>query len=253
MQFAMLGSGSRGNATLVESGNTCLMIDCGFSATETEKRLSRLSRNPSDIEAILVTHEHSDHIAGVARFSRKHGIPVWGTAGTLNSGRCESPAELHLINGHDAFSIGDLRVHPVPVPHDAAEPCQYIFDNGEHRLGILTDTGEITPHIEASYSTLDALILECNHDPGMLARGRYSASLKARVGGRLGHLNNRQAAELLQAVDLDRLQHLVAAHLSRDNNHPDLVLQALLVSMARQPECLQLADQDAGLDWCKIS
>jgi phosphoribosyl 1,2-cyclic phosphodiesterase len=253
MQFAMLGSGSRGNATLVESGNTCLMIDCGFSATETEKRLARLSRSPTDVAAILVTHEHSDHIAGVARLSRKHDIPVWGTAGTLNSGRCEAPAELHIINGHDDFSIGDLRICPVPVPHDAAEPCQYVFDNGRHRLGVLTDTGEITPHIQHRYGALDALILECNHDPDMLARGRYSTSLKARVGGRLGHLNNHQAANLLHSVDLDRLQHLVAAHLSRDNNHPDLVLQALLQTMGRLPECLQLADQDAGLDWCFIS
>ncbi len=253
MRFAMLGSGSRGNATLVEAGDTCLMIDCGFSAAETERRLARLEREASEITAILVTHEHSDHIAGVARFSRRHGIPVWGTAGSLTGGRCDDPAAMHIINGHDDFRIGGLRITPVPVPHDAAEPCQYIIDDGVRRLGILTDTGEITPHIRASYQRLDALVLEFNHDPGMLASGPYPMPLRQRVGGRLGHLSNQQAISLLAEIDISRLQCLVAAHLSRDNNHPDHVHAALQTLDGDVPETLHLACQDGGLDWQFLS
>ncbi|MEN8761984.1 MAG: MBL fold metallo-hydrolase [Thiogranum sp.] len=249
MRFASLGSGSKGNATLVEVGDTCLLIDCGFSCLEAEKRLAGLALQPGDVAAILVTHEHSDHISGVARLSRRYGIPVWMTAGTEAAHKGGKLAEWHCFNAHQRFAIGDVLIQPFPVPHDAREPCQFVFSDGVRRLGLLTDTGTVTPHIVRALDQLDALILECNHDPELLASGSYPWHLKKRVGGPLGHLSNQQAADLLTQIDVSRLQHLIAAHLSENNNSPHLVRQLLsLVPDCRHAEIL-VADQPAGMPW----
>ncbi len=249
MRFASLGSGSRGNATLVEQGDTLLMIDCGFSCVEVERRLQRLDRTAEQISAILVTHEHTDHIGGVARLARKYRIPVWMTAGTCSMHRDGEVPQLHCFNGHEAFDIGDLEVHPFPVPHDAREPCQFVFSNGAARLGLLTDVGSITEHVVRSLDGCDALLLECNHDPRMLAAGPYPPRLKDRVGGHLGHLSNGQAAELLQRMDTRRLQHLVAAHLSDKNNTPELARAALQAVIGHDADWLCIADQQQGFGW----
>ncbi|TCK17418.1 phosphoribosyl 1,2-cyclic phosphodiesterase [Thiogranum longum] len=249
MRFASLGSGSHGNATLVEVRATCLMIDCGFSCKETEKRLQQLGISPDSIDAILVTHEHSDHISGVARYSRRHGTPVWMTSGTEAMHQGGEVAELNIFNSHQSFSIGDIEIQPFPVPHDAREPCQFVFSDGQYRLGLLTDTGSITRHMVEALEGLDALILEFNHDPDMLADGPYPLGLKARVSGDFGHLSNAQAADLLGRLDLGRLKQLVAAHLSEKNNHPELAREHVENALGGHNVDIYIADQLVGIPW----
>ena len=248
MRFASLGSGSRGNATVVEQGDTLLLVDCGFSIRETERRLARLGREAAQVSAILVTHEHSDHVGGVALFARKYRIPIWMTAGTRAACR-EEPEGIELFNSHVPFAVGDLEVTPFPVPHDAREPAQFVFSNGAVRLGVLTDTGSLTPHIEEQLSGCDALFLECNHDREMLANGIYPPVLKARVGGSYGHLSNDQSAQLLQRIDCSRLQHIAAAHLSEKNNMPELARVAVSTALDCSGEWVAIAGQEQGLGW----
>lgn len=250
MRFSLLGSGSEGNALVVQAGKTTLLMDCGFSVSETLNRLARLELQATQINGILVTHEHGDHIAGVARLARKFELPVWLTHGTLRFQReAFSDIEVNELNPHHRFNIGDVEIQPFLVPHDAGEPVQYVFSDGENRLGVLTDTGHATPHIEATLSGCQALVLECNHDEAMLMGGRYPASLKQRVGGRYGHLNNQQAATLLSNLDTTRLQHIVAAHLSQQNNTSELAVAALSDVLNCEKEWIAVADQATGLGW----
>lgn len=254
MRFALLGSGSEGNALVVQAGQTCVMLDCGFTASETKARLARLGLDVSQISGIVVTHEHGDHIKGVGKFSRLHSIPVWLTHGTL---RAHSNALSDLpgateIDPHLSFAIGNVQVQPYIVPHDAAEPVQYVFGDGVSKLGVLTDTGCATPHIEAMLDGCHALVLECNHDADLLANGDYPSFLKQRVGGRLGHLSNEDAAALLARLDNSRLQHLAAAHLSQKNNRPELAVAALSGVLNCAQEWIAVATQEEGLGWREI-
>lgn len=248
MQFASLGSGSKGNATLVRAGQTLVMVDCGFSVRNTVSRLERLGVSPAQLDAILVTHEHSDHASGVAGLSRKFAIPVYLTHGTAYSGRCDDCFEQRLFNCEDSFSIGDLAVKAVAVPHDAAEPCQYRFDHAGTSLGILTDLGAITPHVVEHYRGCDSLLLEFNHDTDMLRDGPYPAHLQRRVGGDWGHLNNEQAAGLLRAIDAQALRHLVVAHISEKNNSRALTEAALLTALDSLDKVV-FACQAQGFAW----
>ncbi|MDT8403296.1 MBL fold metallo-hydrolase [Sulfuriflexus sp.] len=249
MRFASLGSGSRGNATLIEAGQTRILLDCGFSETETRKRLGRFGLHPTDLQAIVVTHEHSDHINGVGALARKHQLPVYLTHGTAAADKLGSVPRRHLFHGHDTFAIGDIELHPFPVPHDAREPAQFVFSDGNLRLGVLTDTGSCTQHILNMLGGCEALIMECNHDLDMLAAGPYPASLKARVGGCYGHLSNVQARDIITALDTSRLRHLVAAHISDKNNTPYMACSALAAGLACDDDDIQVAEQVAGLDW----
>lgn len=254
MRFASLGSGSRGNATLIEVGQTRLLLDNGFAARETELRLAALDVLPDTIDAILVTHEHQDHIRGVGAFSRRYSLPVYMTHGTCRQDRCGELQDLRLIHGHQpAFSIGDIEVQPFTVPHDASEPVQYVFRSKSATLGILTDTGMATPHILEMLNGCDALFLECNHDVGMLANGPYPPALQRRVGGLHGHLSNDQAAEILAALDHGRLQHLVAAHLSEKNNSPERVRDTLLEAAPDVADRLVFTHQDRGTGWFDLA
>lgn len=254
MRFALLGSGSKGNATLIEQGDTRLLVDCGFTLRETEHRLGRLGCAPEQLSGILLTHEHQDHLGGVGPLARKYGIPVWLSAGTARAGakRLGVLPRVCLLNCHVDFVVQDLNIHPFPVPHDASEPCQFVFSDGRHRLGLLTDTGRATAHIARQLDACDALILECNHDEQMLSSGPYPPSLQARVGGGMGHLSNRQAAALLAELEVSSLQHLVAAHLSEQNNRPELASAALGDALGCAPDWIALADQPHGLDWREI-
>lgn len=261
MRFASLGSGSRGNGTLVEGNDTCVLIDCGFSVRETEARMQRLGRAASDLSAILVTHEHSDHIAGVAALARKYRLPVFATHGTglarrgggQNGGRRLADLDgFNAVNPQRTFTVGGLTIRPVLVPHDAAEPCQFVFDTGRRRLGVLTDLGSLTTVVIEAYAQCDALMLECNHDPAMLACGPYPPSLRRRVGGAWGHLSNQQAAQLLARVERARLQRVVMSHLSEQNNTVALATAALLPALAGS-DVLLAADQAAGLNWQEIA
>lgn len=253
IRFASLGSGSAGNALLVESGATCLMVDCGFGQRETIRRLARLGRLPEQINGILVTHEHGDHVGGVFPFARRNKIPVWLSYGTFAA--CETVAagvDVRIIDGHAAFGVGALEIQPYPVPHDAREPLQFVFASGKRRLGLLTDAGEITRHIRDMLSGIDGLVLECNHDAEMLAASDYPPSLRRRIGGRFGHLENSAAADLLRDIDVSRLQHLVAAHLSERNNHPALAVSALATALGCAAERIGVACQEAGFDWRQV-
>ncbi|MBT8131983.1 MAG: MBL fold metallo-hydrolase [Gammaproteobacteria bacterium] len=252
MRFSYLGSGSRGNAALIESGDTCVMLDCGFSAKETERRVRKLGRRPSDINALVITHEHGDHVAGAVRFARRHDIDLWMTPGTRAAVRDSHLARLRLVNCHETFSIGDIQVEPTPVPHDAREPCQYVFGNGDHRLGILTDTGHVSKHMLKVYQGCDALALETNHSPAMLASGAYPEHLKERVGCNYGHLSNEQAAEMLGNLDCSRLGHIVGVHLSDKNNKPELARAALAGALGCAPADVHIADQAEGLEWLDV-
>ena len=257
LRFTALGSGSEGNALIVEvaggtgSTSTRLMMDCGFGLAETERRLGLAALTPSDLDGIVVTHEHSDHIGGVARFARKHNIPVWLTHGTAKVLRDTSipPALLHYVDPHQAFAIGDIHVTPYYVPHDANEPVQYVFSDGAKRLGVLTDTGTLTAHIEETLSGCDGLVLECNHDLDMLMNGPYPASLKRRVAGKFGHLDNATSAHLLTRLDCSKLTHVIAAHLSASNNSPDLAKTALAGALGCAADWVGIADQGTGFTW----
>lgn len=249
LRFAFLGSGSRGNAALVESGGTCVMVDCGFSAGETERRLARLGREPTDVGALLITHEHADHVGGAYSFAARHDIEVWMTPGTHAAVGEDERVRVRRFSCHGDFAVGDLAVEPLPVPHDAREPCQFVFSDGRHRLAVLTDTGHVTRHILRVLGRCDALALECNHDTAMLRRGPYPPMLKRRVGGDFGHLSNDQAASLLDAIDVQRLQHLVAVHVSEKNNTAALALGALAGVLGCGAGEIGRVDQDEGLDW----
>jgi phosphoribosyl 1,2-cyclic phosphodiesterase len=252
--FASLGSGSAGNALLVESGTTCLMVDCGFGQRETLRRLARLERKPEDLAGILVTHEHGDHVGGVFPLARRHKLPVWLTYGTYAA--CEpvvAGVDVRIIDSHDSFAIGALEIRPYPVPHDAREPVQFVFSDGTRRLGLLTDAGEITRHMLDVLTGIDGLILECNHDAAMLASSSYPASLKRRIAGRLGHLENAAAASLVWEIDASNLQHVVAAHLSEQNNHPSLAVRALAEGLGWAEERIGVACQEMGFAWCRLN
>jgi len=254
MRIASLGSGSRGNATIIEDGNTCVLIDLGFSLKETVSRLKRLGREPEDIAAVLVTHEHADHIHGVATFARKYGAPVYMTPGTYGaSTKLGNIPVLESVNCHRAFEVGGLGIEPVPVPHDAKEPCQYIVSSNGRRVGVLTDLGHITPFVAERYRDCDALLLECNHDVDMLATGPYPMPLKRRVGGIHGHLNNGQSAGLVASVEHGRLQHLMLCHISEQNNKPELAVEALEPALERWSGELHVARQQHGFGWVEVS
>lgn len=254
MRFALLGSGSEGNALVVQVGETRVLLDCGFSLSETQSRLSRLGLQAEQLDGIVVTHEHGDHISGVARLARKFGIPVWLTHGTLRTqGAAFAELSVTEINPHLSFAIGDVQVQPYPVPHDAAEPVQFVFGDGVRRLGVLTDAGSVTPHIEATLSGCHALVLECNHDAEMLRTGAYHYTLKQRVAGRYGHLNNADAAALLRRLDNSKLQHIVAAHLSSKNNAVELAVEALSAALDCEPGWIGVATQEEGLDWRELA
>ena len=252
MRFASLGSGSEGNGLVVEAGGTRVLMDCGFGLADSVTRLARLGLQPADLAGVVVTHEHSDHIGGVGRLARKHKIPVWLTAGTLAMAQDLDGVAVQVIDSHAAFAVDDLEIQPYPVPHDAREPVQYVFSDGDCRLGVLTDTGCSTPHIEAMLAGVDALVLECNHDAAMLESGPYPVSLKRRVGGRFGHLENGQSAALLQKLKHEKLQCVMAAHVSKKNNTSALAQRALAQVLNCADDDVRVACQTAGFDWIRI-
>lgn len=250
LRFTSLGSGSSGNGLVVESGRTRVMMDCGFSLADTKARLERAGLAPSDITAVVVTHEHDDHLGGVARFAKRYAIPVYLTRGTAQWLPPDFPAVLaHHIDSHQPFEVQELAVDPFPVPHDAREPVQFVFSDGDARLGVLTDLGTVTQHVVDKLSGCHALVIECNHDLGMLMAGPYPDGLKRRVSGRLGHLSNADAARLVAALERGHLRHLIAAHLSRQNNKPALAVQALAGGADCGEEWIGVACQDAGFGW----
>lgn len=254
MKVASLGSGSEGNAAVVQSGaGAALLVDCGFSARECLGRLSNLGLSGGDIAAILVTHEHSDHLRGASVLARRLGVPIYTSWGTWRARLAGELDESHFreVVPDTSFSVAGVGVESVTVPHDARQPCQFVFTEQGRRVGILSDLGHITPRVQACYDQCDLLMLECNHDLEMLADGPYPASLKRRVGGNLGHLNNAQAAAFLQQLE-QVAQQVVVGHISQKNNHPELVLSALLATERVGYEQITLATQRDGFDWLTV-
>jgi phosphoribosyl 1,2-cyclic phosphodiesterase len=233
------------------------MLDCGFSVKETVARLARLKVEPEQVAGIIVTHEHDDHASGVFKFAAKYNTPIWLTYGTLKMAGRYLPSQhylkINVVDSHSPFQIDGIQVSPFPVPHDAREPMQCVFSDGQRRLGVLTDVGRSTTHIETQLSGCAALVLECNHDANMLQTGPYAWSLKKRVGGDLGHLENGASASLLAKLDNQYLQHVVAAHLSAKNNTPALAQAALANVLSCRTDSIKVADQLLGFDWLTIS
>lgn len=249
LSFASLGSGSKGNSTLIECGSTRILIDCGFTLTETEYRLQRLGCSANSISAILVTHEHGDHASGVGRLSRRYQIPVYLTVGTFKAVSDKSFAQTQFINLKQLFVIGDLEITPFSVPHDAREPSQFVVSDGASRLGVLTDTGSYTDAMLEQLQGLHGLMLECNYETEMLASGPYPYKLKERVAGRYGHLSNQQATELLKQLAVDKLQYLIGMHLSDVNNLPIHAHTALCKGVGGVTDGVKIATQQEGLGW----
>ncbi len=230
VEVVILASGSSGNATLVSSGGTTVLLDAGISTRSLTRRLAQLGHDLAEIDAILVSHEHSDHVRGLEVLLKRRQLPVWATAGTWSglSIRCDGGGELE--SGRE-LSLGALRVLPVATSHDAAEPVAFVVDDGRHRIAVCTDTGIITPLLETRLAGCDLLCLEANHDADMLRHGPYPWPLKQRIASRSGHLANHQAVEALDRVRHARLRAVVAMHLSEHNNLPGLVVSELTRTM----------------------
>lgn len=265
LRFSNLASGSSGNATLVEAWlspharPTRVLVDCGLTLRRLTRALATRGCVPADLDAVFVTHEHSDHVGGVLALQRRFGITVWASAGTWQAatqGMQPVPSAQRARHAMP-ITIGALTLLPFSVPHDAAEPLQLVCTDGQRRLGIVTDLGEPNDAVARALQGCDALLLECNHDREMLAQGPYPAWLKRRIGGAHGHLANHQSAWLLEACRHDGLRHVVAAHLSRHNNAPTLALEALRDALSHglpfgTPE-LHVADGDTGCGWIDLT
>lgn len=257
LRFRSLGSGSTGNATLVEAtsaGRTSrLLIDCGFALRHLDARLARCGLRASEIDAVFITHEHGDHIGCAHALSRRERIPVWMSEGTwlATGGRDYEGRARFALDGVD-IDVGELRVQPFTVPHDAREPLQLRCTDGARHLGVLTDLGHATPHVLAQLSGLDAMLLEFNHDSELLANSSYPAFLKHRVGGSYGHLSNAAAAGIAAAVHHSGLRHVVAAHLSEQNNRPDIVRRAMAEALGANEDEMLTATAADGSPWLDV-
>ncbi len=238
---------------VVEAGGSRVLLDCGINLKQLNAGLDRLALTLTELDAVFITHEHSDHIKGLKTLLRKRDMPAYMTYGTAMAADCLALPQVRLLENFAPVQLGELCVEPVAVPHDAREPCQFVFGDAATgvRLGVLTDLGSYTPHVIDAFNACDALVLESNHDEQMLRDGPYPASLKRRVLGDWGHLSNRQAGQLLAQCDCERLQWLVIAHISQQNNTPQLALEAMAGAWPN-PDRIVLAEQDTGFDWLDI-
>ncbi|MGL4574883.1 MAG: MBL fold metallo-hydrolase [Burkholderiaceae bacterium] len=257
LEFVALGSGSEGNGTVVRAGvpgsQTSVLLDCGFGLRDCVARLAAVGLEPADLSGILVTHEHSDHVGGAYKFARRFGIPLYASHGTFSATRGDADGvDMQVVCSHTAFAIGALQMMPFPVPHDAREPTQFTFTDGTRKLGVLTDIGCGTPHVTKVLSGCDALVLECNHDAQMLEQSAYPAMLKARIRGNFGHLSNDAAAAILAGLDNSRLRSVHGAHLSRQNNAPQLARAALASALGTSAEDVGILEQDAPGQWVGV-
>jgi phosphoribosyl 1,2-cyclic phosphodiesterase len=275
LRYKNLSSGSTGNATLVEASSQHsarphrVLVDCGMRLSRLLELLAVANVKPTDIDAIFITHEHSDHIGCVTQLATRYSIPVWASSGTHAALqdmqlrlRSKQPTHSQLAPGFEALvriaadtcpiNIGDLQLNPFTVPHDAREPLQLSCSDGNVKLGILTDLGHASRHVVDSIAGCHALLLESNHDIDMLSKSKYPVFLKARVGGDFGHLSNLQAADLLSAVKHDRLRHVCAAHLSQQNNHPSLAQSALSQALGCLPAEIFAACPETGTPWMSV-
>lgn len=233
MRLCSIASGSSGNCIYVGSDHTHVLVDVGISGKRVEQGLNTLELTGRDLDGILITHEHSDHIKGLGVLARKFEIPVYATGGTvdamLRSGKLgKIPADIFReIREDEPFSIKDLRVNPFTIPHDAAQPVGYRLECGRHSVGIATDLGKFNDYIVENLKDLDALLLEANHDICMLQVGKYPYYLKQRILGDRGHLSNENAGRLLCRLLNDHMQAVFLGHLSQENNYEKLAYETV--------------------------
>jgi phosphoribosyl 1,2-cyclic phosphodiesterase len=229
LRVVFLGSGSRGNAVAVTDGTTTLLIDCGFSARETARRLTLVGLDADNVSTILLTHEHSDHLRGVEVFARRHACPVHATKGTRRAaGLDHLDSEVCTLVVGEKIRVGSLSVLPFRTSHDAAEPVGFRIESGDGtRFGLATDTGVLTPESAEALAEVDLLGIESNHDLGMLETGPYPSFLKHRIRSTKGHLSNPDAADALETLASSRLRRVFALHRSDTNNTPSLAKRAL--------------------------
>lgn len=228
------------------------MLDCGFGIRETLKRLESLNTKAEQLDAILVTHEHQDHIGGVESLAAKFGTRVLMTEGTARGWKSRGRVTPEIIRADQTFLVGDIKIQPVPVPHDAREPVQFVFQSSDKKIGVLTDLGSLTPHIFNAYSGCQTILIEANHDLEMLQNGPYPFSLKRRVGGDWGHLNNKQTAEFVSRIESQGcLNQIIIGHISEKNNQIDLVQEALELHRIPSNKVI-FVSQAESLDWLDI-
>lgn len=253
MRFKSLGSGSSGNATLVEASGLVpfrLLIDCGLGLKHLSHRLGEAGLQPQDVHAVFITHEHGDHIGCARALALRYRIPVWMSRGTHAAiGSPDFDGLLHIARDGETITLGGLQLMPFTVPHDAREPLQLSCTDGASKLGVLTDLGHATAHVMAHLEACNALLLECNHDAGMLSQSSYPSFLKERVGGPYGHLSNTAAAEIASAVKHPGLRQVVAAHLSVQNNRPALAQAMLAEALSCAEGDIVVAGPDKGCGW----
>jgi phosphoribosyl 1,2-cyclic phosphodiesterase len=253
IRVAALGSGSSGNSLLVQSGGTTLLVDCGFTMKEAIARMLTLHISPSDISAVLLSHEHGDHVKGVGPLSRKFGLPVWCTHGTYHRARDNRFSSVRLFHAHEPFAVGDINIDPFPTPHDAAESCQFVFEAASARFANLTDLGACTPHVTEKINGVHGLVVECNYDVDMLRNGPYPKALQARIRSNYGHLGNLQAAELLSKLDHEHLQCILLGHLSEQNNADAVALNTIQQHLADRFERVSVLAQHCASQWFSVS
>jgi len=243
MELCSIASGSSGNCICVGTEASHLLVDAGISGKRIETGLNSVGLKTSEMEAILVTHEHIDHIAGLGVLARRYGLPIYGTQGTLDAvlsvksvGKIDE-ALLHPILPGQEFEIGDMTVHPISISHDAADPVAYLMKNGSQKIGVITDLGTYDDSLVDELQNLDILLLEANHDVRMLQTGSYPYPLKQRILGDQGHLSNVLSGRLLGRLLHDRFQAVVLGHLSKENNYAELAYETvrLEVSMGENP------------------
>lgn len=235
MKLCVLGSGSRGNSVLIQSGATRVLVDAGFAPRTMALRLARLAVDPRSIEAVIVTHEHVDHVRGAVAGARKWGWKIFATAGTVGACLPLSDAGVQIVSGGGAFSVGDMDLEAVRTSHDASEPVAVVATGRAtgSRAAIVYDLGVMTDAIRRALERLDLLVLESNHDTEMLRQGPYPAVLKRRIAGREGHLSNRAAALAAAGCSHRGLSHVVLAHLSEVNNTPEKATEAMRAALRR--------------------
>ncbi|PID61210.1 MAG: MBL fold metallo-hydrolase [Gammaproteobacteria bacterium] len=253
LAVAALGSGSSGNAILLKSRETTLLVDCGFTMKELVARMAGLGVSPTGIDGVLVSHEHGDHVKGAGPLSRRFDLPVYCTHGTWRQSRDNRFARVELFHAHEPFTIGDIIVDPFPTPHDAAESCQFVFESGGTRFATVTDLGMTTPHVKAKLAGINGLVVECNYDEHMLRTGPYPPSLQARIRSSYGHLGNVQAAELLAELDHAHLYHILLGHLSEKNNTGEVARETICATVRERQERIAVLSQHHASDWFELS
>jgi len=228
------------------------LIDAGLSQRELTARLQIIGRTPEDLDAVFLTHEHSDHVKGIGPLTRKYHLPVYSTAGTHRATEKENIADRRVLKSACRIEVGGLCVEAYTTPHDAAEPVAFVIGYGKRKLGHATDLGTITPLVREKLQNADALLLEANHDVEMLDASVYPWTLKKRIKSDVGHLSNEACADLLSAVNHDGLQTVVLMHLSENSNHPEIAELTVRQSLQRSSAEMILARQDRPTDLLAI-